>query len=187
LEYSAFSETAYAVRALKVYASPGRRKEIEQRIARAAGWFWSAKPQHHEERVMQLLGLHWSGVEPKRLRELARTVLLFQQPDGGWAQRGGFASDAYATGQALYALNRASGVPVSDPSFRRGVEYLLQTQHADGSWRIRSRAVKFQPYFESGFPHKHDQWISAAGTAWAVMALSPIAEPSIRASETARH
>ena len=187
LEYSAFSESAYAVRALKVYASPGRRKEIEERIVRAADWFWSAKPQHNEERVMQLLGLYWSGVEPKRLRELARTFLLAQQPDGGWAQRSGFASDAYATGQALYALNRAAGVPVSDPAFRRGAEYLMQTQHADGSWHVRSRSVKFQPYFESGFPHEHDQWISAAGTAWAVMALTQIAEPAIRASETARH
>jgi N-acyl-D-amino-acid deacylase len=37
---------------------------------------------------------------------------------------------------------------------------------------VISRAVKFQPYFESGFPHGHDQWISSAGTAWAAMALA---------------
>jgi hypothetical protein len=37
---------------------------------------------------------------------------------------------------------------------------------------VVSRAVKFQPYFQSGFPHDHDQWISAAGTAWAAMALA---------------
>jgi hypothetical protein len=32
--------------------------------------------------------------------------------------------------------------------------------------------VPLQPYFDSGFPYAHDQWISAAGTSWASMALS---------------
>jgi len=31
---------------------------------------------------------------------------------------------------------------------------------------------RFQPYFESGFPHGKDQWISVAGTNWATMALT---------------
>ena len=32
--------------------------------------------------------------------------------------------------------------------------------------------MKIQPYFESGFPYGHDQWISQSGTAWATLALS---------------
>jgi len=32
--------------------------------------------------------------------------------------------------------------------------------------------MTFQPYFDSGFPHGFDQWISAAGTSWATIALS---------------
>jgi hypothetical protein len=32
--------------------------------------------------------------------------------------------------------------------------------------------MKFQPYFESGLPFGHDQWISAADTAWAVQAIA---------------
>jgi hypothetical protein len=32
--------------------------------------------------------------------------------------------------------------------------------------------MTFQPYFDSGFPHGFDQWISAAGTSWATLALS---------------
>jgi len=40
-----------------------------------------------------------------------------------------------------------------------------------------------QPYFDSGFPYEHDQWISAAGTAWASMALSVTQEsPGLTAS-----
>jgi hypothetical protein len=36
--------------------------------------------------------------------------------------------------------------------------------------------MKVQPYFESGFPHGHDQWISHAGTAWAALALTATAD-----------
>lgn len=49
--------------------------------------------------------------------------------------------------------------------------YLLRTQLDDGSWLVRSRTMPLQPYKESGFPHGRDQWISAAGTSWAAIAL----------------
>jgi len=71
----------------------------------------------------------------------------------------------------LFTLHEL-GLTVSDTAYRRGVEFLLRTQLDDGSWHVASRAVKFQPYFQSGFPHNHDQWISAAGTAWAAMGLA---------------
>jgi hypothetical protein len=34
--------------------------------------------------------------------------------------------------------------------------------------------MKLQPYFQSGFPYDHDQWISTAATAWAVSAMAPL-------------
>src|SRR5881396_3391057 len=37
---------------------------------------------------------------------------------------------------------------------------------------VKSRSIWLQPYFENGFPHGHDHWISAAGTSWATIALS---------------
>jgi hypothetical protein len=52
------------------------------------------------------------------------------------------------------------------------MNYLLERQEADGSWHVRSRSPKFQPYFESGFPYGPDQWFSQAATAWATMALA---------------
>jgi squalene cyclase len=79
--------------------------------------------------------------------------------------------DAYATGQALYAL-QVSGMSATDATYQRGVAFLLRTQVEDGSWFVRSRAFGFQPYFETGFPHGIDQFISAAATSWAVMALA---------------
>ena len=85
-------------------------------------------------------------------------------------------SDAYATGQALYALNVAGKMAVSSPVYQKGVDYLLRTQAPDGTWHVETRAIWLQPYFESGFPYGRDQFISAAGTAWAVMALTPAAQ-----------
>jgi len=57
------------------------------------------------------------------------------------------------------------------------VNYLVATQAADGSWHVKSRAVKLQPYFQSGFPYEHDQWISNTATAWAAAALALAADP----------
>jgi N-acyl-D-amino-acid deacylase len=56
--------------------------------------------------------------------------------------------------------------------YRRGVDYLLSTQQKDGTWHVITRAFGFQPYFQSGFPYDHDQWISQAGTAMATIALT---------------
>jgi hypothetical protein len=36
---------------------------------------------------------------------------------------------------------------------------------------VEIRSYPFQKYFESGFPYGHDQWISAATSSWATMAL----------------
>ena len=172
LEYSAFSETAYAIRALQMYAPPGRRADAQRRVRRAADWLVTANASHTEEKAMQLLGLVWADSGPHQTKELATRLLAEQLPDGGWAQRSGFPSDAYATGQVLYALHTVDAAAALNATWQRGIRYLLDTQHEDGSWLVRSRSVKFQPYFESGFPYGHEQWISAAGTAWAAMSLA---------------
>ena len=108
-----------------------------------------------------------------------------QRPDGGWGQLAGLGSDAYATGQSLYALMEGGRMPAGDPTLRRGIEFLLRTQLADGSWHVRSRANPFQPPMDSGFPHGKDGWISAAGTSWAVMALATSSsDPSQKPAST---
>ena len=93
-------------------------------------------------------------------------------------------STAYATGKALVALQTA-GLPVSDPAYQRGVQFLLNTQQENGSWYVKSRAMGFQPYFDNGFPYAYDQWISAAGTSWATLALT-LASPASTAGTSAR-
>ena len=65
------------------------------------------------------------------------------------------------------------------PVYQKGVDYLLRTQADDGTWRVKSRAIWLQPYFESGFPYGRDQFISTAGTAWAAMALAAAQPPPL--------
>jgi hypothetical protein len=171
MEDGDFSRTAICLRALKTYGLPGRQAEFEERIRRATLWLMMAKPQSTEERTMQLLGLKWSGATNQDLQYFLSKLAVLQRPDGGWSQTPDLASDAYATGQALYIMHEL-GIPPSDAGYRRGIAYLLKTQLPDGSWHVASRAPKFQPYFQSGFPHDHDQWISSSATAWATMALA---------------
>jgi ankyrin repeat protein len=169
---SSISLTTMAVRALQIYGSPGRKAEFDERIKRAAAWLAEAKPVFNEESAMLLLGLKWTGAGRAKIARLAKTMLSEQRPDGGWSQNPWLASDAYATGQTLYALHEAGGLSAKDAVYQRGLAFLEKTQQADGSWRVKSRSPKFQPYFESGFPHGHDQWISSLATAWAAMALA---------------
>ena len=164
--------TARAVRLLRVYSIPGRKAEFEARLARAKVWLEHVQASCADDYAMRLLGLAWSGSDARVMRESASALLKLQRADGGWSANPHLTSDSYSTGKALYALAESGSAPVTDAAYRRGVEYLLTTQYPDGSWYVRSRAIKFQPYFQSGFPFGHDQWISAAGTAWAVTALA---------------
>ena len=121
---------------------------------------------------MQILGLAWAGGNAAKLNALGKALTAAQHADGGWGQNRNLASDAYATGESLYALKEAGVLAASDAVYQKGVKFLMDTQCEDGSWYVRSRAPKFQPYFQSGFPHDHDQWISSTGTSWAVRALA---------------
>ena len=128
-----------------------------------------------------MLGLTWGHAERSLIEQSARDIVALQRVDGGWGQRDEMASDAYATGQTLYALLESGTVTASSEAVRRGTNYLLSTQRADGSWYVRSRAPKLQPYFEGGFPYGPDQWISSMATGWATTALAS----SMRADSTA--
>jgi ankyrin repeat protein len=175
IESSDFELTAVSMRALQVYAPKAQQAEYAKAVQVAANWLSAAQPRTGEDRAFQLLGLSWSHTKRETIQKYARELLAQQHPDGGWSQLPTLESDAYATGQALVALKEAGSLTIADPAYKRGVKFLLDSQFEDGSWFVKSRVVKIQPYFESGFPFGSDQWISAAATNWAVMALAPAA------------
>jgi hypothetical protein len=157
---------------LKAYAPPGRAADINERIARATSWLVAETPKTTEDRNMKLLGLLWAGRSAADRAPLVKQILAKQRADGGWAQTDHLQSDAYATGVSLFALAEAGGILPEHAAYKKGTAYLLSSQRPDGSWYVKSRAVKFQPYFDGGFPYEHDQWISEMATGWATAALT---------------
>ena len=83
--------------------------------------------------------------------------------------------DAQELSERLFGDHMMANTLALGAAYQRGARFLLNTQLEDGSWYVKNRSLAFQPYFESDFPHGHDQWISAAATNWAVMALAPAA------------
>ena len=177
LTYDRFITAALAINTLRSYAPVAQQADTEKRLARAAAWLESAKPVTTQERAFHLLGLSWAKGKNTAIERAAQGLAQTQRPDGGWSQLPTMGSDAYATGEALYALHLAGKIPTTDPVYQKGVQYLRQTQAGDGTWHVKTRSIPVQPYFESGFPYGHDQWISAAGTSWAAMALTLTIEP----------
>lgn len=179
-EESIVGRTAWAVRALRAYPLAGRQAEMDQRIAKARGFLLSFEPRTAYEHTERLLGLTWSGASRMEVQAAAQALLAQQRKDGGFSQNPHLPSDAYATGFALWALYESGTSTPTSPAYRKGAAYLVRTQRADGSWHVASRSPKFQPYFDGGFPYGHDQWISAHATAYAAMALAPVASHQSR-------
>jgi len=171
IESSDIEVTVSAIRSLQVYAPAWERAAADAAIARAVAWLKQASPQSNEDQAFQLLGFAWTKAGKPAIRAAANALVARQRPDGGWSQIPYLESDAYATGQALVALIESGALAASDPVYQRGVRFLLNTQLADGSWLVRSRAIAIQPPLDADFPHGKDQFISAAATNWATQAL----------------
>ena len=172
IESNDIEVTALSMRALQLFAPPSRRAEFDAAVERARVWLTTARPGETEEHAFRLLGLHRASAPDDVVVRAARDLLALQRADGGWAQLGTLASDAYATGEALVALAESGAAAPSQRAFRNGLDFLLRSQIDDGSWIVETRSVPIQAYFESGFPYGVNQWISAAATGWATTALA---------------
>jgi cyclophilin family peptidyl-prolyl cis-trans isomerase len=171
-EVSAFTTTYLALRGLDAFATAEQRGRAAERLAKTRKWLESATAKDTEDRVFRLRALKLVRVGDTIVKAAAQELIKTQREDGGWGQAETMAADAYATGTVLVALHEAAGLATDDPVYRRGVKYLLGTQRDDGSWHVVSRSKPFQLYFESGFPHGKDQFISLAASSWAATALA---------------
>jgi hypothetical protein len=129
-------------------------------------WLVATKTDEDPESIAMRLVL-WTklGRPAEEWQPLVRRIKERQNPDGGWSQAKDMASDAWATGQALYALAHA-GVKPDEPVIARAHAFLVKTQRDDGSWPMTSRPVK-----PGGSGSKSLIPITGAGSAWAVLGL----------------
>jgi hypothetical protein len=176
LSFDNFTPTAFMIRALTAYSPPIDAADTRARIDKARTWLLNTPAERTQEHAFRLLGLKWSHADGPHIDDAARAIQRLQRPDGGWSQLPTLQSDAYATGIALFALHEA-GIASTHRVSQAGLKYLLSTQGTDGTWHVKSRSLEFQPYFESGYPYARDQWISAAGAAYAVLAIAAAVEP----------
>jgi hypothetical protein len=157
--------TALATLALVPAAAAG---DESAKAARDEGvrWLSGAKSDGDPQSIaMRLVLWRRLGRPAEEWEPLARRIREGQGADGGWSQAEGMASDAWATGQALYALAHA-GIEPGDPAIARGRAFLVKTQRDDGSWPMTSRSTK-----PGGEGAKNLIPITGAGSAWAILGL----------------
>ena len=164
--------TAFSIRAIQLYASASKKERVDALVTRTRHWLETQNPDQQQEIVFQLLGMQWCGSNRDQKIRVAKKLYAIQNGDGGWSQLTTLKSDAYATGQALYALYESGMVNASDEVYQKGVNYLLRTQDKTGAWIVQTRSYAIQPFFTSDFPpYDENQFISAAATNWADLAL----------------
>lgn len=165
--------TAFAIRAIQLYASPAKAAKVKKLVAQTKQWLETQTPTSQQELSFQLLGMQWCGSSAAAKTVVAQHLLALQNRDHGWSQLPTMGSDAYATGEALYALSEAGMAGLQREAYQNGLNYLLQTQEESGAWVVMTRSNPIQPYINADFPpFDENQFISAAATNWAALALA---------------
>lgn len=171
LNGSRVGNTVLALLGIKHYATKEQQPAVVEAMKRATEWLRTAKLTSTEDLAWRIRGLHLLNGDPAELKE-ARALLVKQQhEDGGWGQEATMNSDAFATGQAMFAL-RESGTPQTDAKMQLATTWLLKNQLPDGSWLVKTRVKPVQPDYDNGDPHGKNQFISIAATSWATAALA---------------
>ena len=97
------------------------------------------------------------------VHESTKELLKRQHTNGGWGWISGQASDALATGLALYALRAVGTGGVVADALGAGDQFLIRTQLEDGSWHVPGTKRKA----DNAPTETANYW----GTAWAVVGL----------------
>ena len=177
-EESRFAVSYVALRGLRAYAGRELAERVRERSAGVLAWARATPAETTEDVVFRgrLLALAGgTAAEVAAAREVIRTA---QRDDGGWGQLPEMASDAYATATALAAWRDTGGA--RDETWHRGIGWLTTHQEEDGSWHVASRCKPVQAYYESGYPHGKDQFLSILAAGWAVLVLVEASEAGDR-------
>jgi squalene-hopene/tetraprenyl-beta-curcumene cyclase len=159
------SLTALATLAVLPEAATG---DDSAKAVRDKGIKWLAETKTDDDpQSIALRLVLWKrlGRPAEEWQPLVRRIEERQNADGGWSQTKDMASDAWATGQALYALAHA-GIKPDEPVITRAHAFLIKAQRDEGSWPMTSRPVK-----PGGEGCKSLIPITGAGSAWAILGL----------------
>lgn len=163
------TDVAWIIMALAGASGPAAPESQPAALKKAIAWLDVSKPAElHQDKVLRAL----LGVRAARPRETIEAaigdLLALQRADGGWSQTvPELKSDAFATGQTLYALSLA-GLTAERPEIKSAIDFLVATQMPDGSWPMVSRST---PNGEPGSA-KLLTPITCAASSWAVLGLS---------------
>jgi hypothetical protein len=163
----------------------GLLKKIDEELPksrdRALAFLKQTKPEDSTESLLLRMQVARRFGEAGRADELRKEALARQNADGGWSNRHEVTeSEAFTTGQALYALGN-EGLGGDDPAVRRAWQFLVRTQREDGSWLVTTNSVRPKTNGQ-----KADFAYTFWGSAWGAIGLArtlPEVKATARKSE----
>ncbi len=165
------TDAAWIVMALQATSGPDAPDSQRDALTKALTWLDRAENAHtHQDKALRvILGVRF-GKSSEALQTTIDELRALQRDDGGWSQTVPESkSDAFATGQTLYALSLAR-LTAERPEIQRGIDFLIATQQPDGSWPMTSRAT---PNGEPGSA-KLLTPITCAASSWATLGLARV-------------
>ena len=153
-----------------VPADPKTPSAARDSREKAAEWLSRTKSADTTQAAALRLLVDAEGGPSPKLKPGMDRLLSRQNADGGWGQVKNLPSDAYATGQALYALSLA-GMTGDRREIQEAVRFLLGAQRTDGSWPMTPRAHPGKKPAGDARP------LVYFGSAWATLGLMRAAPP----------
>jgi len=137
----------------------------KERFSKALDWLRQQREgESNEWFVARLLVAHQLG-DGSAVKTMTKKLVSEQHADGGWSWLQEDVSNAYSTGQTLYALASA-GLAADSGVVGKGVDFLLNTQREDGSWFVDSELTSDRSSASKDYVYTY--W----GSAWAVIGLA---------------
>ena len=163
-------DAAWIIMALEGETGPDASESERAALAKAKAWLGGTKlPKTLQDKVFSVLLAARAGNPRDGVKSTTQQLMALQRADGGWSQIAEWESDAYATGQTLYAL-ALEGYTAEQSEIKRAIDFLVATQKPDGSWPMKSRST---PNGEPG-SSKLLTPINCAAASWAILGLTKL-------------
>jgi hypothetical protein len=174
------TDAAWIIMALQSTIDLDSTKMQRGALSKAVAWLDRANRSNiHQDKVLKIILGVRSGMPGRELQAASDELLALQRADGGWSQTvPELKSDAFATGESLYALSLA-GFTAERAEIQRGIDFLVATQKPDGSWPMISRSTP------DGSPGSAKLLtpITCAASSWATLGLVTLVPRDNRASK----